>query len=40
MVEAGFAPYQLEWWHFSFGDQNWAAYYGLESSLYAAATLP
>jgi D-alanyl-D-alanine dipeptidase len=34
LVQVGFAPYQLEWWHFSFGDQHWAAYYGLDASIY------
>ncbi len=24
MVDAGFAPHPLEWWHFSFGDRLWA----------------
>ncbi len=25
MVAAGFAPFNGEWWHFSFGDREWAA---------------
>ena len=24
MVDAGFAPFDLEWWHYSWGDQAWA----------------
>src|SRR5690606_18416388 len=27
MMEAGFAPFLGEWWHFSYGDKEWAAYY-------------
>lgn len=33
--ERGFAPYVQEWWHFSYGDQRWAAQYGHEHSLYS-----
>jgi D-alanyl-D-alanine dipeptidase len=32
--EAGFAPYPMEWWHWSYGDQWWAAEYGHPVSLY------
>lgn len=34
MLEAGFAPLASEWWHFSYGDQRWAAFYGHDASLY------
>ncbi|MDE2079351.1 MAG: D-alanyl-D-alanine carboxypeptidase family protein [Patescibacteria group bacterium] len=27
LMQEGFAPYDGEWWHFSFGDKEWAAYY-------------
>lgn len=27
MVDAGFAPYRYEWWHWSYGDDVWAATY-------------
>jgi len=27
MMESGFAPFDGEWWHFSYGDREWAAYY-------------
>lgn len=27
MVREGFAPYYGEWWHFSYGDREWAAFY-------------
>jgi D-alanyl-D-alanine dipeptidase len=34
MLSAGFAPYDGEWWHFSYGDKEWAHYYKKPSSLY------
>ncbi len=34
LIDAGFAPYPLEWWHWSYGDQWWAAQRGLPSALY------
>lgn len=34
MLEAGLASCKPEWWHFSYGDQVWAWFYGEESSLY------
>jgi len=37
---AGFAPYPMEWWHWSFGDQWWAAEYGFETSLFPRAERP
>lgn len=27
MVEQDFAPFYGEWWHFSYGDREWAAFY-------------
>jgi D-alanyl-D-alanine dipeptidase len=27
MVAQGFAPFYGEWWHFSYGDREWAAFY-------------
>jgi D-alanyl-D-alanine dipeptidase len=35
MVAEGFAPFYGEWWHFSYGDREWAAFYGRSKSLYA-----
>lgn len=35
MVAEGFAPFYGEWWHFSFGDREWAAFYGHTKTLYA-----
>ncbi len=34
MLAAGFAPYDGEWWHFSYGDKEWARYYGLSYANY------
>ena len=34
MLEAGFAPLGSEWWHFSYGDQIWAAYYEKDYAIY------
>ncbi len=35
MLAEGFAPFYGEWWHFSFGDREWAAFYGLSQALYS-----
>ena len=34
MMQAGFAPYDGEWWHFSYGDREWAYYYNKKKYLY------
>lgn len=34
MLEEEFAPYDGEWWHFSYGDREWAFYYQKEEALY------
>ncbi len=34
MLNAGFASVYSEWWHFSYGDQNWAHFYKTTHSLY------
>jgi D-alanyl-D-alanine dipeptidase len=34
MLEAGFAPFDGEWWHFSYGDKEWAKYYKKPYALY------
>lgn len=34
MLDAGFASCMPEWWHFSYGDQVWAWFYGKQNSLY------
>lgn len=35
MVDEGFAPFYGEWWHFSYGDREWAAFYN-KKALYGA----
>ncbi|MCB9988301.1 MAG: hypothetical protein H6868_03080 [Rhodospirillales bacterium] len=34
MLLAGFAPFDGEWWHFSYGDREWAAYYNRPLAFY------
>lgn len=34
MLRAGFAPFDGEWWHFSFGDREWARYFDNEKAIY------
>lgn len=34
MTASGFAPFDGEWWHFSYGDKEWASYYGKPAALY------
>jgi D-alanyl-D-alanine dipeptidase len=34
MLSSGFAPFDGEWWHFSYGDKEWAGYYREKSALY------
>ena len=34
MLNEGFAPFDGEWWHFSYGDKEWAFYYQKDQSLY------
>lgn len=35
MCSAGFAPFLGEWWHFSYGDREWAWYCGKKRAIYA-----
>lgn len=35
MLDAGLASCKPEWWHFSYGDQVWAWFYGKQKSLYS-----
>lgn len=35
MIDEGFAPFYGEWWHFSYGDREWAAFYN-KKALYGA----
>ncbi len=34
MMAAGFAPFDGEWWHFSYGDKEWARYTNQLNALY------
>lgn len=34
MMAAGFAPFDGEWWHFSYGDKEWARFYRRPGALY------
>jgi D-alanyl-D-alanine dipeptidase len=34
MLQVGFAPFDGEWWHFSYGDKEWARYYNQPYALY------
>ena len=34
MQKTGFAPYDGEWWHFSYGDKEWAKYYSMPNAIY------
>jgi D-alanyl-D-alanine dipeptidase len=40
MTEEGFAGHPDEWWHFSWGDQLWAALTGAPAAHYGLATPP
>jgi len=35
LVREGFAPFYGEWWHFSYGDLEWACFYGKTKSIYS-----
>lgn len=35
MIGESFAPFYGEWWHFSYGDREWAAFYKLSHTLYS-----
>ena len=35
MLEENFAPFYGKWWHFSYGDLEWAAFYDFAESMYA-----
>ncbi|RAY12441.1 D-alanyl-D-alanine dipeptidase [Actinomadura craniellae] len=40
LAEEGFVPDPLEWWHWSYGDQWWAARTGAPAALFGAVTHP
>jgi D-alanyl-D-alanine dipeptidase len=35
LMSVGFAPFNGEWWHFSYGDREWAYFYGNDYSLFS-----
>jgi D-alanyl-D-alanine dipeptidase len=35
MTASGFAPYWGEWWHYSFGDREWAVFYDQPNAIYS-----
>jgi zinc D-Ala-D-Ala dipeptidase len=35
LLQVGFAPFDGEWWHFSFGDREWAKYFFKPAALYS-----
>lgn len=35
MVAEDFAPFYGEWWHFSYGDREWAAFYNQPEAIYS-----
>lgn len=39
MVDQGFAPFYGEWWHFSYGDREWAAFNHKKIARYGAIEL-
>lgn len=39
MIKYDFAPFNGEWWHFSFGDREWAKIYNKEYAIYDAVNI-
>jgi D-alanyl-D-alanine dipeptidase len=39
MICENFAPFYGEWWHFSYGDCEWAAFYGKPNTIYKPINL-
>lgn len=40
MLSVGFAPFDGEWWHFSYGDREWAYYYHKPQAIYDQTSRP
>lgn len=38
LMKENFAPFDGEWWHFSYGDREWAAYYKKSFAIYDQKT--
>lgn len=39
LMQEGFAPFNGEWWHFSYGDKEWATFYGKPHAIYEQISL-
>lgn len=39
LVEEGFAPYKWEWWHLSYGNQDWAKFRNEKVAIYGSVEL-
>lgn len=39
MIAQGFAPFYGEWWHFSYGDREWATFYGKKAAIYGTINI-
>lgn len=39
LIEQEFCPYYKEWWHFSYGDKEWAFFYNKKNTLYCQRDL-
>lgn len=40
MMSSGFAPFNGEWWHFSYGDREWSAFYQQSGAFYGEVSVP
>jgi D-alanyl-D-alanine dipeptidase len=40
LMGQGFAPFNGEWWHFSYGDREWAAFYSQHGAIYSQVEAP
>lgn len=40
MLNEGFSPFDGEWWHFSYGDKEWAYYYKVKKAIYEQKNKP
>jgi D-alanyl-D-alanine dipeptidase len=39
MLAEGFAPFYGEWWHFMYGEREWAAFIGEKAAMYAPVAI-
>lgn len=38
LMTQGFAPFNGEWWHFSYGDRDWAYFYNHDAAIYGSVS--